>query len=162
MTKPKQECVHCETSREVYGVEPSKDLCECVPAAPRAMGASAVTDARITPESLADAIPTTAHIIESHSGKAVLMSYSELQEFARALLAQPEPSREVENVKRAEFEIRAGGWQMAGASGPRETALAEALNYYRQYAFDATEDEPVELVEVIVIMTAPPAAGDSQ
>ncbi|WP_454751635.1 hypothetical protein [Cupriavidus necator] len=24
------ECVHCETSRKVYGVEPSKDLCECV------------------------------------------------------------------------------------------------------------------------------------
>ena len=68
-------------------------------AAPRAMGASA-DDARITPEALANALPATAHIIESHSGRAILMSYSELREFARALLAQPEPSREVEEELR--------------------------------------------------------------
>jgi hypothetical protein len=53
----------------------------------------------------------------------------------------------------ANFEIRMGGMQVAGASGPRETALMEAERYYLQYAFDATEDEPVELVEVVILKT---------
>lgn len=60
--------------------------------------------------------------------------------------------------KPPEFEIRVGGIHMAGASGPRERALQEAQRYFRQYAFDATEDEPVQLVEVIEIAAAPVAA----
>lgn len=63
-----------------------------------------------------------------------------------------------EAEKPAEFEIRVGGIHMAGASGPRELALQEAQRYFRQYAFDATEDEPVQLVEVIEVASAPVAA----
>lgn len=51
------------------------------------------------------------------------------------------------------FEIRAGGLPVASTSGPRERALAEALHYFTQYALDATEDEPVEMVEVLTIMS---------
>lgn len=59
----------------------------------------------------------------------------------------------------AEFEIRCAGMVMASASGPRESTLAEAMRYFAQYAQDATEEDPVELVEVIRIAEA---AGKEQ
>lgn len=56
-------------------------------------------------------------------------------------------------MRMAEFEVRHGGMTVAAVSGEKERAYREAWNYYEQYLEDATEDEPVELVEVILVAT---------
>ena len=47
----------------------------------------------------------------------------------------------------AEFEVRQDGMMVAGASGPRDRALREALHYAQVYG----QDGPVELVEIVPI-----------
>ena len=56
-------------------------------------------------------------------------------------------------MSKARFEIRHGGLVVAAVEGPMDSALNEAEGYYFQYAFDATEDEPVELVYVYTFRT---------
>jgi hypothetical protein len=62
----------------------------------------------------------------------------------------------VDENANADFEVRAGGMVVAAASGPYQRSLSEAMNYFRQYSFDATEDEPVELVQVVVVLSTDP------
>lgn len=44
----------------------------------------------------------------------------------------------------AEYEVHANGQMMAGASGPKEEAFAEAMHYARQYG----DEGVVEIFEV--------------
>ncbi|WP_250512652.1 hypothetical protein [Caballeronia sp. INDeC2] len=53
----------------------------------------------------------------------------------------------------ADFEIRKGGMVLAATSGPKDVAYRDAVHYYWQYVEEATEEEPVELVELHVLMT---------
>jgi len=55
----------------------------------------------------------------------------------------------------ADFEVRQGGMVVASVSGPEEQATNDAWHYFHQYAPDATEDAPVELVRVIPIAIVP-------
>ena len=50
----------------------------------------------------------------------------------------------------AEFEIHVDGVYEAGASGPRESAYREAMNYATQYA----QDGDVEVFEVTRLLVA--------
>lgn len=53
----------------------------------------------------------------------------------------------------SEFEIRKAGMVLAATSGPEADAYRDAVHYYWQYVEEATPDEPVELVELHVLMT---------
>lgn len=50
------------------------------------------------------------------------------------------------------FEVRQGGMTVASTEGPYQDAYRDAIHYFWQYQQDATDDEPVEMVELISIM----------
>ncbi|KDR25477.1 hypothetical protein [Caballeronia zhejiangensis] len=50
------------------------------------------------------------------------------------------------------FEIRQGGMTVAATEGPGVDAYRDAVHYFWQYQQDATEDEPVEMVELTTVM----------
>jgi hypothetical protein len=50
-----------------------------------------------------------------------------------------------------EFEVWQGGEMLASASGPRDTALREAMRYAAQYG----QDSPVRVFEVTRILVSP-------
>ena len=54
--------------------------------------------------------------------------------------------------KNRRFEIRQGGMTVAATEGPGVDAYRDAVHYFWQYQQDATEDEPVEMVELTTVM----------
>jgi hypothetical protein len=69
----------------------------------------------------------------------------------RIVFAHPTPY-DAKDDKERRFEVRQGGMTVAATEGPRKDAYRDAVHYFWQYQQDATEDEPVEMVELITVM----------
>lgn len=71
-------------------------------------------------------------------------------QFAQAIEERCREKNETPEATDAEFDVVAGTMHCAGASGPREQALAEARNYAMQY-LDESPEVHIEEVRRAVI-----------
>lgn len=89
----------------------------------------------------------------------VKIAYAAMLDAAPTTDAVEASSRDVRKERR--FEIRQGGMTVAATEGPGADAYRDAVHYFWQYQPDATEDEPVEMVELTTVMRIDAIAKES-